>query len=174
MKQRKKQSGFTLIELAIVLAIAAAVIYVGFAVVPSLLASNKSNAETSALPAIVAKIQKNYATQPNFAGVTTAGLIGLDVFPPEYVNGAALADRWGGTITPAVATIVTASDGIALTYTNIPQQECVDVAVGMERTMRIISVGGTVVKADGGVLNRTTLGTQCNNATNTMVFTFGR
>lgn len=177
-KKQKGQTGFTLVELGIVVAIAAVIIGIGLVVVPSILASTRANGETSDLPAISTKVQRAFANQPNYSTPTAAtltNLINLRVFPENEVNGAVVTNRWGGTITPAVDTLVTASDAVTITETQIPQAECVQVVQGVERSFRQIKVNATVVKADGAAqVNLATLGTSCVAPTNSLAFTFGK
>jgi prepilin-type N-terminal cleavage/methylation domain-containing protein len=175
---KKRQSGFTLVELGIVVAIAAIIIGIGLIVVPSILASTRANAEISELPTITTKIQRSFANQPNYAAVTQASIIGLNVFPTSVVDKTAgtVSNRWGGVVTVAAATLVNANDGVSITSTQIPTAECLQVGQGVEGTMRKITVGTTVVKADGSAAaDSALLGTACNDAaTATMIFVFGK
>ena len=175
---KKRQSGFTLVELGIVVAIAAIIIGIGLVVVPSILASTRANAEISELPTITTKIQRAYANQPNFAALTQAGIVNLNVFPESVVNKTAgtIANRWGGAVTIAPATLKQANDAVAITSADIPTAECLQIGQGVEGAMRKITVGTTVVKADGvSAADPAALGTACNAAaTVSMIFTFGK
>lgn len=177
---KKRQKGFTLVELGIVVAIGAVIIGIGLIVVPSLLASTRANAEISELPTVATKIQRAYANQPNYSGMTHAAVVNLKVFPDNQVSGTTVTNRWGGGVTVAVnATgIVSANDSFTITSTGIPEDECVQLGQGLERAARIITVGtgaSAVVKADGAKLDLAKLGTQCAVAsTSTIVYTFGK
>lgn len=178
---KKSQKGFTLVELGIVVAIAAIIIGIGLVVVPSILASTRANAEISELPTVATKITRAYANQPDFSAITTAGVIDLGAYQAASVNRTAgtITNRWGGNVTVASDTLVNADDVVSLTYTNIPTAECLQIGQGVEGAMRQISVTGTaetVVKADGeSAANPTTLGTACNSAARvSMTFTFGK
>lgn len=172
---RKRARGFTLVELGIVVAIGAAIVGVGIAVVPGILASNRVNAEVSELPAIVSNIQRAYSNQPNLTGVTLPTLIRHGVFPESRARrgvGGGTADttatnRWGGSIT--VAGTSTLTGGMTLVYDQVPSAECRELVPALSSAVRIIEVGSTVVKADGGTVNMDTLGTACNAAAVTTV-----
>lgn len=179
LKMKKRQSGFTLVELGIVVAIAAVIIGIGLVVVPSILASTRANGEISDLPAITTKIQRSFANQPNYSSPTAATmpvLINLRVFPESEVNGTTVNNRWGGTITAAVDTLKTAGDAVTITETNLPQAECVQVIQGVDRSYRKIAVNGTGVKADGEAqIHLDTLGTACGTGgNNSIALTFGK
>jgi prepilin-type N-terminal cleavage/methylation domain-containing protein len=182
-KFKKRQSGFTLVELGIVVAIGAVIIGIGLIVVPSLLASTRANGEVAELPAIATKISRAYANQPNFSTLTHANVVGLQVFPDNQVSGTTVTNRWGGTVTVAsigATGLVSAHDAFTITSTGVPSDECVQLGQGLERAARVISVtpkGGaaTSVKADGAKLDLGALGTACKAATSaTMVYTFGK
>lgn len=179
MKLKTKQSGFTLVELGIVVAIAAVIIGIGLVVVPSVLAATRANGEISDLPAISTKIQRAFANQPNFSTPTTASmavLVNLRVFPENMVSGTTVTNRWGGSLTAAVSTLQTANDSVTLTDTNVPGPECNQVVQGIDRSYRQIKVNATTVKADGDAqVNLATLGTACNAAgNNAIAVTFGK
>jgi prepilin-type N-terminal cleavage/methylation domain-containing protein len=172
---KKLQSGFTLVELGIVVAIAAVIIGLGLVVVPSILASVRANSEVSDLPTIATKVQKTFANVPNYSTLTQAIAVGMRVFPDATVAGVTVTNRWGGAVTIAPSTIVLANDAFTLTSVGVPAAECVQIAQGMERNARIISIAGVVVKPDGGGLDLAKVGTQCGLATtSTMVYTFGK
>lgn len=178
---KKRQKGFTLVELGIVVAIAAVIIGIALAVVPALLASTRANAEISQLPTVTTKIQRAYANAANFAAVTTAAVVNLNVFPDSQVDKVAvtISNRWGGSVTVAPATLVNANDGVAITETLIPTAECLQIGQGVEGFMRKIAVGtapGIVVKVDGtATTDPVKLGTECQKTNaNTMIFTVGK
>lgn len=175
---KKRQSGFTLVELGIVVAIAAIIIGIGLVVVPSILASTRANAEISELPTITTKIQRAFANQPNFANITQATVAGLNVFPPSNVSGTTITNRFGGAVTVAKNTLVatTPDDTVAITSAQIPTAECLQIGQGVEGSMRQIQVGGVVVKDDGkSAADPAKLATECGKtSTVTMTFVFGK
>ena len=170
---KRQQGGFTLVELMIVtvlLAVAIAVVYLG---VSSYMAKDRTNQEAKELPTIFANIQAKYSQRSNFTGATCTGLINLNVFPQSRLATATtLVNRWRGNITCAVATLTTASDVLNLTYTNVPATECGDLIPMVEGYVRVITVGGTTVKADNALTDLDALGTACQagGQNNTIVY----
>ncbi|AMR78618.1 type 4 pilus major pilin [Cupriavidus nantongensis] len=176
MKLRNNQGGFTLVEMliaAVLLALAIAGIYKGVA---DYLANDRANRELKELPAVIAAIQQKFAQRQSYAGATTAGLVNLGVFPESWVIGNTVQNRWGGTVTVATTTLVSANDGLTLTFTQVPRAECTDVVPGMEQSVRAVTVGGTPVKANNAQTDIMLVGNACaaGGASNTIVYTIGK
>lgn len=168
-----RQQGFTLIELAIVVVMVAVLISLGLKTINQTRVSANANAEATELPLIVSKIQKTYSTQSTYSGVSLAGLIALNIFPTErVVSPTSAQNRWGGGITVAAATLTNANDSVQLTYAGVPKDECVEVIPLVTQTVRVITVNGTSVKADGAGLDLSALGTQCAGTTNSIMYQF--
>jgi prepilin-type N-terminal cleavage/methylation domain-containing protein len=172
----QRNKGFTLAEVAIAVAVGA-LLLIGLAITPKILADNRSSAEIQELSLITSNGQKAFSTSSTYAGATTTLLIARNVFPAARVTNATTANnRWGGSIAAAAGTTTTANDSLTLTYTNIPSIECQDVVIGASNVMLAISVDGTAVEtARPQTLNQGTLATQCNSTTtNTIVYTFSK
>lgn len=180
--KKSLQKGFTLVELGIVVVVAAVILSVVLPKVGEVFGGTKTNGELQELPDVIAKIQKIYSNAPSFSGATLQTVADMGAFPSARIvtaSPAAISNRWGGAVTLAVSTITTANDTIDLTYTNIPAQACIDVISQMGTNgngMRIITVGGVTVKADGANVNNSTLATNCNTggAANTVVYRFSK
>ena len=167
-----KQKGFTLVEVAIVVAIGA-LLLIGISQAPRIIAGNKSNAEIAEIPQIVTGVQKIYANQATYAGATLTQVIALNGLPPERVSAGAGVNRWGGAITMAVATVTTANDAIALTSVNVPSLECTDIIPSVANRFARVQVNGVDVKSIGAALSLVALGTQCATAAQVpIIYTF--
>jgi len=165
MKQNFKpvgnQKGFTLVEIAIVVAISL-LLLAGVIGVNRIIANTKANDEIGELKQESTGIQKIYANNSNYATATLTDIIALKGLPDARITSTTTAtNRWGGAITIAPATLATANDAIKFSTAGVPEYECVSVIPQVEPGFSRISVGGTDVKAYGGTLNKTTLGTQC-------------
>ena len=186
--KKMAQRGFTMVELAVVVGIGAVILVIALAVVPAVLANNRANAEMQELPSILSNIQKAYSNAPTYAGATLDAVIRLNALPAERVTipgaGAATAtNRWGGTITLAVANLSATNDIVRLVYSNVSERECKAVIQGVAGLMRRIYVdsanggaagGGTIVKADGAALDIAALGTACGTGTNSITYDVGK
>lgn len=173
-----RQRGFTLIEIGIVVGIAALLVGIAMALVPQIMVQIRSNSEASEMPGIAGKIQKVYSNRAIFPATATMGpeLGSLNAFPPERVTNAAAGtfnNRFGGAITPTQGTITNAGDALWLDYTNVPSAECIEVVQAVANGPRQIWVNGTgagnLVKPAGGPVDLTVLPAQCNAATNVSI-----
>ncbi|QBY55983.1 hypothetical protein E0W60_33535 (plasmid) [Cupriavidus oxalaticus] len=52
---------------------------------------------------------------------------------------------------------MSANDALTLSFTQVPQAECADVIPGVEQNVRVVTVGGTSVKANNAQTDRTAL-----------------
>lgn len=160
-KSLKKQLGFTLVEVGIVVAVVLLLLS-GVIGAQRIIAGTKVNDEVGELKTVATSVQKIYSSDPTFATATLTQILALKGLPNARVASATTAaNRWGGAITIVPATINTANDAMLMTTNAVPEYECVNVVPQAEAAFARISVAGTDVKAAGGVLNKTTLGTQC-------------
>lgn len=187
-KNRNKQHGFTMVELGVVVAIAATIIVIALAVVPGVLANNRANAEMQELPSVITNIQKTYSNNPTYNGITLDGVIRLNAFPTERVtvpsSGLATAtNRWGGQITLTPANLSAVNDIARLVYASVGTRECKTVLQGVSGLVRRIYVdsanggvagSGTLIKDDGAPLDLTLLGTACGSTTATVTYDLGK
>lgn len=172
---KKSAKGFTLIELSIVIIVGSLLLAVALSLARTVMADNRVNDELKELPIIVTRIQKLYSNRATFAGLTNALAIAQNTFPDARVAGAAVTNRWGGTITVVPKNLTATNDAVEATYTLVPTPECLGVIPQIESNMRIIKVGATTVKADGAQTDLTALGTACNlTNTTTVVYTFSK
>lgn len=167
----RRSRGFTLVELAIVLAI---VIVVTAIVVPMYnrnVAKNNAKNEITELQQIVAETKAKYQSAPTFTGATLAALINLQVFPDYRVTGAAAAvNAFGGAW--ALALNPPTNDQITLTSASYPRSACADIVTSAQTAFFAISINGTAVKTAGGALDIAGVGTNCNLDSNAIAFTF--
>jgi len=164
----KKQGGFTLVELAVVVAIVG-LLLLSLKGVPMIMANYRANEEIANLPDITAQVQKHFYSDPDYSTLTTAIVAQYQLVPQTMINGTNIVNRWGGAVTFSPATSYTANDTQSMTYNDVPAYECREIVKGVEQNYLSISVNGTSVKALGGVLNDTTLASACATS-NSIVF----
>lgn len=181
MMRQKAHKGFTLIEVLIVLAIAAGVLFAIFAAVSKVQAKSIAKEASEGLNLMVADVRAKFKSQGNFTGVTPQVLIQNRIPPSNMIQGNQIISPWNTPINVAPATLVTANDAVAFTYTGMGSEDCSNFVQAAEGSFSRISVNGTNVKdVPGGPatarLNIATLGQQCDQggANNTIVFIQGR
>lgn len=171
----RKEKGYSIIELTIAMGLISALIGGILWMARGLFTDTATNQEVSNIPIITSKIQKRYFSQPNFVGLTNAITISYKLVPDNMVSGGSILNRWGGTVTIVPATINVANDSFSMTYTNVPSKSCLSMVPDLDGTIDVMAVGGTNVKPSGGVVNLTTLATQCNASTSVNIaFTTGK
>lgn len=137
------------------------------------MSSSKSSQTESQLSTIISNVQGLYANQPDFTGLSTATAISGGVIPSSMVSGtgtsATATDTYGGPVDVNVSS--TNHDEFTVEFDNIPQHACVSIGSSISGSNLVsLTVNGTSVGSD--VISPSYLATPCNNATNTMVWTF--
>jgi len=165
----RKQKGFSLLELIVVLVV---LVILGVAVY-----ANFGTARSGALTqqatqgalGVVSAISRNFPS-PSY-GADNADLVPAIVkqAPKNLVNTAVtpntLRDPWGSAITVIAAN---AGSNYTITFAAVPTDECNPFVRGVAENFRTVSVGTTAIKTNGGPINQTALGTACGVATTTV------
>lgn len=168
----KKQKGFTIIELSVVILLVAALYFFvneGAGLVTNYISNNR---ETSDISSYVSKTRAKYTNVPDFSGATIAGLRGSDVFPDSAVSGTTVHNQFGGAISLTVGNSTNGTNDL-LTFSsgNYPKKSCGSIPSFLSSTAYSISINGTQVKAAGGALNVDTFAVNCTAGnTNTIAF----
>lgn len=140
---QRKQRGFTLVELAVVLAI---IVLAAAGIIARQRSTNQTaqvQAEAGNLQAIVGKINSTFAGRSSYSGATTAFLLAQGAFPSSMVNGATVVNTWNGSVTVAPGTGNTSVD---ITYGAVPTSACIELVANSSRSYRGVTVGTTAVK----------------------------
>lgn len=157
----RKQRGFTLIEMVVVLALIAAGI--GFIISRSSSASqtSKVQAEVGNLQSVTTKVKSTFASRPNYTGATTAFLLAQGAFPTSMVNGATVVNTWGGNVTVAAGAGNTSVD---ITYAGVPSASCIELVAASSRNFNEVTVGATKTMNGAAVADLTATQTACTAA----------
>lgn len=158
---KRQQGGFTLVELAIVIAIIVVAIVGIVAKIQSVRLTNQVSAESSNLNAIMGKVQSTFAGRANYNGVSTALLVAQSGFPSSMVNGTTVTNVWGGNVTVAAGAGNTSVD---ITYAGVPTAACIELVSSASRQYNEVTVGTTATKAGAPVADLTTAQTACSTA----------
>ncbi len=158
---RKKQGGFTLVELVVVLAIIVAAIGAIIARQMSASQTSKVQSEAGNLQAIVGKVNSTFAGRPNYVGATTAFLLAQGAFPTSMVNGGAVVNTWQGAVTVAAGAGNTTVD---ITYAGVPTSACIELVANTSRSYNEVTVGATKTKNGAAVADLTATQTACSAA----------
>lgn len=190
-RTHRRQAGFTLIEIGVVLlliAIAGIVVFTRFVDNRD---SNNVNTMASDLSKVAVSVasvfpapQTFVALGNNVATANCAVLINNGLFQGtsfRAVGGAAPDLRHvfdDGTMGCGAATLVNANDGFTLQFNGMRDDTCSKLVRAAEGNARRVTVNGNVVKPLNGQINPATLGTQCTTAASVnnqvVAFDYGR
>lgn len=175
----KKQSGFTLVEISVVVLIGIILLGLVFVLKPQVMAKINAMSETSLLKDAISQIQAKFISYPDFAQLNDSVIIGNNIVPKEMVSGSAIVNRWSGqvTFTPTAhpGNGALASGAFMISDQNVESAACSKIADGLSKDVLTMSVGGTTVLAYKGQLDQAALGTACNSQPNvTMQFVAGK
>ena len=174
LKQSKYQTGFTLVELGLVLLVVAVI---GMFAYSKFMGQNQevlASQESDNVTTYVSKTKKAYTNDSNFSTVTTDALRTNGIFPRSMVQGTTVVNNYQGTVTAAPNTVSNADDSVLFTSTNYTQEGCREIVPKIAAVAQLISVNGTVVKPLNARLDRVTLGTSCADEDNTVTFVISK
>jgi prepilin-type N-terminal cleavage/methylation domain-containing protein len=166
----KKQKGFTLLELAFVLVVVAIItipIYNRFT-------ENRDKAatkeEVDSWLSIAGTAQEKYTNATDYTGTSETVMKNNNIFPDAMLVGAIVQNKAKGAVTCAPVNLTGTNDGLECTSTNYPKAWCTSLGQKVDKVMRRITVGATVIKPTDGVVDLTALGTACVVGANTIKF----
>lgn len=148
-RQRVRQRGFTLIEILIVIAIAAGILFGIFTVANRIGERSAINEFASNMNVLAAETSAAFRAQGNFAGVSVAALLGMGA-PPVTMRGAGtppttIVSPWG-TVGVQVETIASPNDGVRFTVNAVPAAACSSLVTAAEGAFSRVLIGGSAVK----------------------------
>lgn len=167
---RQRQRGYSVIEMGIVLALAAIAIGALAWVSVGLFTNTALNTESQKLQSMTNALYKYSQSSPDTSGFSTAMAIAIQAVSPDSVTGTVINSKVGGSITVAPATLVAANDAFSINYSAVKKAACVSFVKDNGQAFDTVVVNGTNVKTttDTGVTDA--VATACA-AANAVVFT---
>jgi len=176
-QRRRRQRGLTMVELSVVLVIAALLI----AAVFTGLRGNQRRVElqnnATLITQIASALRAQFGRTGRYANTTLALAVQSRAIPEELRigTGTTAQNGYGGTLGLAPATCAVANDCLDLTWPRVPQAQCMDLVIGTQSVARRIQVNAVDVKALDGQLNLANLATNCEAAgAPTVIYSIGR
>lgn len=181
-RQRVRQRGFTLIEILIVIAIAAGMLFGIFTVANRIGERSAINELASNLNMMAAETRSAFRAQGTYLGVTPAVLIGMGVPPATIVSGGTIRSPWDTAIDVQPTRITAPNDAVQFSISGVPSASCAALVTAAEGAFGRVLIGSTVVKnmtamapSPMSPLNAATVGTSCTGAgPHTIHFVLGR
>lgn len=176
--QRKstRQRGFVEISLNMVLVVMAIMGGAALIIGMKMVGDAKAEALFSGHRQIVDTLRLRYRNATSFAGLSNTQAITLKAAPRPWMSGAsAIANNMGGAVTITPATINTSNDGFQISHALLNEHNCNNFVNAIFPDAVTITVGSTQVKAaNASNVTVATLGTACDNASNTVTAVYGK
>lgn len=142
----KSQQGIGLIELAISLAIVAAVLFGIFYLVNVVQGKRATTAEAQNLTMMASDLRTKFGNQASFAGINANNMIKLGLVPESMISGTAMISGFSTPVTVAPTNLNgQANDGFTFTY-QVPSRNCSDFVSAVEGTFSRVAIAGTAIK----------------------------
>lgn len=156
----KKQSGMTLTESLLVLAVGALIAVLAYGAYRMATSDVKVQSQVQGITQLVGKIKQVFASAADFSGVTNTSVTNAKIVPADFkVSGTTISNAWGGTITAAQVT--GDATKFQLTITKVPKEGCMEFLAGIASAAQSMTMGGTSVKAVGASFDTSAASTQC-------------
>lgn len=165
--RKSRQSGFTLVELGIVLALIGIGLFFAISKMQDTNSTSKAQNAASDTSSVITNIQRFYGTAAIFpsTGVSSAAMMGNNLVPERWINRTGKEPVVIGPFGTA-PTVVQADSGnqALMTFTDVPRKVCGEMIRLVSDGVNVITVGAVTVKPSGGLLDINAMGTQCNAA----------
>ncbi|WP_033813605.1 type 4 pilus major pilin [Escherichia coli] len=162
INNKKEEKGLSLIESAMVLALAATVTAGVMFYYQAASDSNKTQAAISEVMSATSAINGLYIGQNSYSGLTASILKNSSAIPENYKNGNQIMNPFGGNLTVEAADTSAAGNfGYHLTLDKLPKSACISLAtlnlgtsaagygIGIEIPNRVTSFNGTLSSNSG-------------------------
>lgn len=154
-RQRVRQRGFTLIEILIVIAIAAGMLFGIFTVANRIGERSAINEFSSNMNVLAAETSAAFRAQGNFTGVSVPVLLGMRAPPVTMMGGGTppttIVSPWG-TVEVQAETVASAGDGVQFTVNAVPAAACSNLVTAAEGAFSRVLIGTGSVKNMTSVL----------------------
>lgn len=162
---RKSHRGFMSIELGLVLMVVAIAIAAAVLWYRDTLRKESVKNNTAEIISIASNLVAKYGQLNRYGDVTTEIGVQAGIIPAHLRDQGAntAANRFGGVIELTPETLTAPNDSIRLDWPNTASNQCSDIVTGAQGEFRVVSVGGTEVKADGEDLDLAALEAACGS-----------
>lgn len=173
LKKYKNNQGFSLLEILLVLAVAAAFVVGAFLLLPKAQDGVKADKDIRSIMMFQNEIKRLYTTQTNYNGLSASLLIQTKIAPESMLEnpGSTSSDilnAFGGKVIPGIVT-----SGFTLSYGAIPPAACAKIIPAVAGSFYAVMINNATVKnTNGGVsMDLANAIAQCNTQqSNTLLF----
>lgn len=145
-QRRRKEGGFTIAELMVVVAVGSVLIVSGLKLAPQLWNDSKVHSETQNIEALVTRISNTF--QGNYTNLSNAMAVQLQTVPPDMLKkgGNSITGNWGGVTVSATTTSV-GGPAFVVQMVNIPSKICPQLVANLAAISEELLVNGTSVQS---------------------------
>ena len=160
------ESGFSLMEILMVLAIIAVLIAGAVALLGAASETTNIQAEQQTINGICSGVTNLFNNSSDYTGLDNSLVESANIFPVGVVRGGQAKNKWGGDITVAPGA---STDEFTITYTEVPEDACLQLGVFNHKTWESVTINGDAIdQADD---NPVPLVSAACDETNTIVYT---
>lgn len=170
----KKQKGFTLTEILLVLVIAAAIVISAFIIYPKVQVSQRVNQDSTNIAALIGGIKGMYGSNANYTGLTTQSVIDAKVAPESMVKNSKLFLSNNKEITISQNTSSTSGylyNYFVIMMNNFPPEDCARIAPIIFKNGFILRINSDQVSRDAAQPTEFNVGEaikSCNQKSNSI------
>lgn len=146
----KRNGGFSLIELLLVIGFISGALVLAFVTYPKVQAQNRANVENQHITIMASGIKNLFSTAQNFGSINNTMLIAANVIPDDMTKeGAVISNTWGGGV--VITTDIDSGSATnkklryQITYDGIPSVECTKIATGVSSNFLVALIGTTKI-----------------------------
>ena len=170
IQNAKSQRGFTMVELGLVLVVAALILVGVFQKFSGNSSAASAQELSGDLTTLVGKVKSNYANQ--YANATNANLntggFFRDLNSLNNNGGTVVTNLGGGTLTVSGGTVNSANDSVSYVITQVPDDGCLPLVSTLAKQATKLTIGSNIVKAPGTPVNPSNI--TCSGDNNTISF----
>ncbi|WP_019022968.1 type 4 pilus major pilin [Thioalkalivibrio sp. ALE23] len=162
----RKVRGFTLVEMLIVLAIGASVLFGVFVAVSAVQNQQASNEASENLNLFAAEIQTLFRGQSDFSDISNTVLLDAGTVPGPMEQGGEIVTAWNDEVevTSVTLTGTSGTDNAFQIEYPLPEAACTNVIQAVEGAFAEVQVGGSIIKdANNRELDVPTLASECSS-----------
>jgi prepilin-type N-terminal cleavage/methylation domain-containing protein len=164
MKKLRMQKGVTLLELLMVVGIAAVISVSALVFFKSTDESNKISMEAKNVATLASGVANMFSGQGHYNGLVNATLISSNVLPDSMrgPGGTTIKHAWsasGVSVASSQLNSVSYDDVFTITYDDVPDRSCVDLMSKTYPSFLVAEVNGTAIATVADIAPLCTLGT---------------
>ena len=163
IKKTTKPNGFLSLEAGLVLLVVALAIVSAVMYYRDNLRKTSVNSNVNQILAAAGAARSVFGQANQYAQVTTAIAVSANIIPSALRNGTtqSASNNFGGEISVSPANLSGTSDGLKISWPNVPSNQCIEIIMGVHAELRKLQVAGSDVKALDSPLSIANLSTQC-------------